>query len=68
MLFSVIADVCKVELERTRKELKSLVDEFYHSVRQMCEVMRNKHRQELLELGRKKRDHNRKISNTTASD
>ena len=49
------AGVYKKELEQTRRELNSLVDEFYHSLRQIYEVMQNKHRQQLLDLVRRKR-------------
>ncbi|XP_068676118.1 receptor-type tyrosine-protein phosphatase S-like isoform X1 [Montipora foliosa] len=40
------------------QELRSLVDEFYHSIRHKYEVMKKKHRLQLLKLGRKNGKHN----------
>lgn len=43
------------ERETIQRDLETLVNEFYHSVRQIYTMLRKKHKRELLELARKKR-------------
>lgn len=52
---STFAGVNVTEREKTRRELESLVEEFCRSLQQIYEMLRKKHRKELLELARQKR-------------
>ncbi|CAH3165785.1 unnamed protein product [Porites lobata] len=53
----------KEDLERTRRDLKRLVDEFYRSISQVWRKMEKKHKQSLLKQVREKREQRKKRSN-----
>ena len=48
-----------IEREKTRRELENLVEKFCHSLQKTLELLRKKHRKELLELARQKRKRER---------
>lgn len=52
---STFAGVNLREREKTRRQLESLVEDFRHSLQKIYEMLRKKHRKELLELARQKR-------------
>ena len=47
------------EREKTRRELERLVEDFRHSLQKIYEMLRKKHRKELLGLARQKRKERR---------